>query len=95
MVEHHNSVYLLGGYDGRDYRRDVLQFLPEMGFTHSVVQPMKHARVGFACGVFTSKLHSNRPIMVAAGSWFGSGKKTGEFWDFTNPEATWQPSEYF
>ena len=30
--------------------------------------------------------------MVAIG---GSVPETGEFWDFTNPEATWQPSEYF
>ena len=92
MVEHHNSVYLLGGYDGND-RRDVLQFLPEMGFTHSVVQPMIHTRSAFACGIFNSKLHSNRPIMVAAGIRLGSVIKTGEFWDFTNPDATWQPSK--
>jgi len=95
MVQHQKSVYLLGGSDG-ERRKDVLKFLPEMGFTHSVVQPMKHARVGFACGVFTSKLHSNRPIMVAAGSWGGSGiSTTGEFWDFTNPDAKWQPTGDF
>jgi len=92
MVEHHNSVYLLGGFDGRDYRRDVLQFLPEMGFTHSVAQPMIRAKSVFACGIFNSKLHSNRPIMVSAGSYYSAGKKTGEFWDFTNPDATWQPT---
>jgi hypothetical protein len=55
---------------------------------------MKHRRGDFACGVFNSKLHSNRPIMVAIGG-LGSGPEKGEFWDFTNPEATWQPSEYF
>merc|ERR1712086_534768 len=101
MVQHHNSVYLLGGYDGNDSgydgndRRDVLQFLPEMGFTHSVVQPMIHARSAFACGTFNSKFHSNRPIMVAAGSFDGSNMKTGEFWDFTNPDAKWQPTGDF
>jgi len=94
MVQHHNSVYLLGGYDVND-RRDVLQFLPEMGFTHSVVQPMIHARSAFACGTFNSKFHSNRPIMVAAGSFDGSNMKTGEFWDFTNPDAKWQPTGDF
>jgi len=94
MVQHHNSVYLLGGYDGNRDRKDVLKFLPEMGFTHSVVQPMKHARNGFACGIFNSKFHSNRPIMVAAGG-YGSGSETGEFWDFTNPTATWQPTGKF
>ena len=93
MVVHHNSVYLLGGFDGNGLRKDVLQFLPEMGFTHSVVQPMKHLRFDFACGIFNSKLHSNRPIMVAAGIRLGSVIKTGEFWDFTNPDATWQPSK--
>merc|ERR1712008_129272 len=91
MVQHHNSVYLLGGYDGNRDRKDVLKFLPEMGFTHSVVQPMKHARNRCACGIFNSKLHSNRPIMVAAGGGV-YGMKTGEFWDFTNPDATWQPT---
>ena len=101
MVQHHNSVYLLGGWDGNGgypigERKDVLQFLPEMGFTHSVAQPMIHTRSTFACGIFNSKLHSSRPIMVAAGSHNdGSGMKTGEFWDFTNPDATWQPSKCF
>ena len=93
MVVHHNSVYLLGGFDGNGLRKDVLQFLPEMGFTHSVVQPMKHLRFDFACGIFNSKLHSNRPIMVAAGGRSLHGMMTGEFWDFTNPDATWQPSK--
>jgi len=93
MVQHQKSVYLLGGYGNG--RRDILKFLPEMGFTHSFVQPMQHARGGLACGVFYSKFHSNRPIMVAAGSYSGSGMKTGEFWDFTNPDATWQPTGDF
>ena len=92
-VKHYNSVYLLGGFDG-NLRRDVLQFLPEMGFTNYVAKPMIHTRSTFACGIFNSKLHSNRPIIVAAGG-FGSGAETGEFWDFTNPDATWQPSKYF
>merc|ERR1719483_405025 len=101
MVQHHNSVYLLGGWDGNGgypigERKDVLQFLPEMGFTHSVAQPMIHTRSTFACGIFNSKLHSSRPIMVAAGSHNdGSGMKTGEFWDFTIPDATWQPTGDF
>ena len=93
MVQHHNSVYLLGGYDG-NYRKDVWQFLPEMGFSHFVAKPMKHTRSSFACGIFNSKFHSNRPIMVAAGG-YGSGSETGEFWDFTNPTATWQPTGNF
>ena len=98
MVQHQKSVYLLGGQIGnrrRDVRRDVLKFLPEMGFTHSVAKPMKHTRYQFACGVLYSKLHSNRPIMVASGSFSGSGMFRGEFWDFTNPDATWQTSKYF
>ena len=92
MVQHQNKVYILGGFEGKGRRKDVLKFLPEMGFNHSVVQPMIHSRGDFACGIFNSKLHSNRPIMVAIG---GSSSETGEFWDFTNQEATWQPSEYF
>ena len=95
MVQHHNSVYLLGGYDGNDRKRkDVWQFLPEMGFSHFVAKPMKHTRSSFACGIFNSKFHSNRPIMVASGSFSGRGMFRGEFWDFTNPDATWQTSKY-
>ena len=42
MVQHQNEVYILGGFEGKENgngrRKDVLKFLPEMGFTHSVIQ---------------------------------------------------------
>ena len=42
MVQHQNEVYILGGFEGNENgngrRKDVLKFLPEMGFTHSNVQ---------------------------------------------------------
>ena len=72
-----------------------MKFVPDEGFTQSDGLPMTHKRIHFACGLFYSKLHFNRPIMVAAGGENESGEKTGEFWDFTNPEATWQPTGDF
>ena len=98
MVQHNQSVYLLGGNTRPSIypcKKAVLKYQPENEFTHSVGQPMIHGRYGFACGVFYSQLHSNRPLMVAAGSSMGSGMRAGEFWDFTNPAATWQPTGDF
>ena len=97
MVNHGNIVYMLGGWGegGDGNTKDVLIFVPEEGVTHSVGKPMSRDRSYFTCGLFYSKVHSNRPIMVAAGNGgpFAEGRKTGEFWDFTNPQATWQPSK--
>ena len=40
MVQHQNEVYIIGGFEenGNGKRKDVLKFLPEMGFTHFVGQ---------------------------------------------------------
>ena len=40
MVQHQNEVYILGGFEenGNGRRKDVLKFLPGMGFTHYVAQ---------------------------------------------------------
>ena len=46
---------------------------------------MIHPRSHHGCGVFNSKEHGGRPVIVTAGSRTGSGSSTSEFWDFSHP----------
>ena len=53
---------------------------------------MVHSRIYHACTTFSSVLHDGRPIIIVAGSWYGSGSKTAEILDFTKEGASWQKS---
>ena len=53
---------------------------------------MLHERGYHACTIFKSGLHDGRPVIIAVGSFAGSGSKTAEVLDFTKEGATWQES---
>ena len=53
---------------------------------------MVHSRIYHACTTFSSALHDGRPIIIVAGSWYGSGSKTAEILDFTKEGTSWQKS---
>ena len=56
------------------------------------MESMLHKREYHGCTIFKSGLHDGRPVMIAAGSWDGSGSNTAEIFDFTKEGATWQES---
>ena len=56
------------------------------------MESMLHERDVHACTIFKSGLHYGRPVMIAAGSFDGSGSNTAEILDFTKKGATWQES---
>ena len=41
------------------------------------------------CGIFHSKQHSDRPVLVVTG---GGGSQYTEYWDFTATGSEWQRS---
>ena len=44
------------------------------------------ARTGAACGIFISKEHSGRPVIVVTGYY----RTKSEYWDFTVVGSKWQ-----
>ena len=60
---------------------------------------MKKIRAGHGCGIFRSKKHNGRPLLVTAGSgWLpshvtglpGTGHKDCEYFDYTKDGSSWQ-----
>ena len=58
------------------------------------LKSMIYSRDSFACTIFQSILHGGRPIMIVAGSYEGSGRKTAEVFDFTKEGTSWQRSNF-
>ena len=56
---------------------------------------MNHERGRHGCGIYHSGVHSGRPVIVTAGSYYGEGsvQASSEIWDFTMPGSQWQESE--
>ena len=80
----------MGGADKKGIST-VWKFNSNFDFNKTFVINMNHIRWNHACGIFNSKAHSWRPLVVVA-SGYGSGPKTSEFWDFTLPGSKWQLS---
>ena len=55
---------------------------------------MKESRYEHGCGIFRSKMHNERPLLVAAGSMISdisdNGYKNCEFYDYTKHGSKWQ-----
>ena len=58
------------------------------------MESMLYERFDHGCTIFKSILYDERPLLIAAGSWDGSGSNTAEVLDFTTEGATWQESNY-
>ena len=57
------------------------------------LESMIHERDHHACTIFKSALHDERPIIIVAGSWSGSGStNTAEVLDFSQEGTSWQES---
>ena len=56
---------------------------------------MNHERGRHGCGIYHSGVHSGRPVIVTAGSYYGEGsvQASSEIWDFTVPGSQWQESK--
>ena len=54
---------------------------------------MVNERSGHACTIFNSPIHDLRPVVIAAGSNYGSGKNTTEIWDYTQDGTKWEESK--
>merc|ERR1712083_405458 len=87
VVKYEDTVFSIGGAPYRKVWRfnftDGMKRLedgPEMSFSRYV----------FTCGIFKSIHHSNRPILVVAGSGFSGGASTSEFLDFTQANSEWK-----
>ena len=56
---------------------------------------MVHKRENHACTIFNSPIHEGRPVVIVAGSRWGSSiYKTSEIWDFTKDGTTWEESKF-
>ena len=55
---------------------------------------MNQERAFHGCGIFHSNVHLGRPVIVAAGSYYGDGRIISEIWDFTMPGSQWQLSKF-
>ena len=54
--------------------------------------PLKNDRIRAACTLIKeSPGHNNRPIVLVAG---GNSQNTAEVYDYTQPNASWQPSKH-
>ena len=54
---------------------------------------MVYKRYGHACTIFNSPIHDLRPVVISAGSNYGSGKNTTEIWDYTQDGTKWEESK--
>ena len=57
------------------------------------VESMVYKRWHHGCTLFRSSAHYGRPVIIAAGSWRGSGINTAEIWDFSQDGTSWQESK--
>ena len=84
---------IIGGIFGSARSNNVLKYnSSNLNKEPMEMESMLHVRKSFACNIFMSGLHDGRPVMIAAGSWDGSGSNTAEIFDFTKEGATWQES---
>ena len=58
-------------------------------FKMTVGPSMVHERFAHGCGIYHSSVHLGRPVIIAAGSHSGEGRKSSEIWDFTVPGSQW------
>ena len=94
IVQDEDKIFIIGGNVGSsNSQSSVWQFDASNDFSQTDVRSMNHARAGHACGIFHSAAHSGRPVIVAAGSWYGDGSYSSEFWDYTWPGSKWQLSK--
>ena len=93
LIQDGEKIFLIGGHDGSGRQSSVWQFDASNDFSHTVEKSMNHVRSDHACGIFHSVAHSGRPVMVAAGSYYGDGMDSSEFWDYTQPGSKWQLSK--
>ena len=86
----------MGGADeNHDEQSNVWLFNAKEGMKFIGQGPdMIHPRSHHGCGVFNSKEHGGRPVIVTAGG-HGSGSSTSEFWDFSHPGSRWQNCSKF
>lgn len=86
-----DAFFITGGSNANDdVTSTVWQYEGTDNFSLKRTSTMKKTRVLHACSIFSSDQHSGRPVLVAAGSFSGSGKNNCEFWDFTQPGSEWQ-----
>ena len=80
------KVMILGGH-GSSLARDLFMFDPDDN-TFTSGPSLTYDRVHFACAIFISPQHNNRPVVLAAG---GNFQATAELYDYTNANA-WESS---
>ena len=95
-VEYDGVVVMMGGENGRGYEQsNVWLFNAKEGMKFIGHGPdMIYARNYHGCGVFNSKEHGGRPVIVTAGG-SGNGSSTSEFWDFSHLGSRWQNCSKF
>jgi len=82
---HDGKVMIIGGFSS-DPLNTMLIFNPN---NNSFIQgpSMIHERYYFACTLFYSPMHDNRPVVLSAG---GEGQATAEVLDYTTANAVWE-----
>merc|ERR1719225_2234673 len=93
IVKDGEKIFIIGGYDGANTKTSVWQFDASNDFSQTDAKSMNHEREFHACGIFQSPAHSGRPVIVAAGSLYGDGMDSSEFWDYTQTGSKWQLTE--
>ena len=89
MTLHDGKVMIIGGVGSSISLKTILIFSPN---NNSFAQgpSMIHTRFHFACTLFYSPMHDNRPVVLSAG---GSSQSTAEVLDYTTANAVWQESK--
>ena len=91
MVKYGDKIFSTGGEDENDdTTSNVWQFNPANNFAKADGPEMKMTRYLHGCGIVHSIHHGSRPLLVVAGSSYGTGVENSEYWDFTLAGSTWQ-----
>ena len=81
--------FVTGGYYS-GAKNTAWKFNDKEKFTLNGTTTMKETRRFHGCGIFKSKKHNERPLLVTAGSYSVPGTNTCEFYDYTKHGSKWQ-----
>ena len=85
--------FVTGGFtsnSGSSIKNTAWNFNDKEKFTLNGTTTMKETRGYHGCGIFRSKKHNERPLLVTAGSLGETGSNTCEFYDYTKHGSKWQ-----